>query len=158
MRMRALSNEQIARLPGCASTVAAGASQRALDDCALRELRSLSAAEAWAALGLDPAGGDVLIFGDDASLALSGDRIEYVPAPSLVDIAKGVSGAALSAVRRALAGKPVLAPPELVAARLRECEICVHYLPAERRCGACRCFTEAKARLAASVCPLSHWD
>jgi hypothetical protein len=158
MRMRSPSLEQIARLPGCGPAAAAGASRQELDECALRALRDLSAAEAWAALGLDPAGGDVLLFGDDASLALSGDRIEYVPTPTLADLATGVAGAALAAVRRAVTGQPVLAPPEVVAARLRECAACLYYLPAERRCGACRCFTDAKARLAASACPLSHWE
>ena len=153
--IRSLSTEQIARLPGCGP---ATRGRRELEECALRVLREMSAAEAWAALGLDPAGGDVLIFGHDASLAISGDRLEYVPSPTVVDMAAGVAGAALAAVRRAMSGKPVLAPPELVAARLQECAVCLHYLPAERRCGACRCFTEAKARLAASACPLSHWD
>jgi hypothetical protein len=147
--MRSLSQAQLARIPGC---------KEADTDCAIEFLRNVSASEAWAILGLDPADGDVLIAGGSGRLALTADKIEFVPSPGLVSMAAGVASAVLTAAHRAITGEPVLAPAPVIRQRLAACAECMHYLAEHKRCGVCNCFTEAKVRLAASACPLSHWD
>jgi hypothetical protein len=147
--MRSLSQAQLARIPGC---------EEADIDCAMEFLRNVSAAEAWAVLGLEPAGGDLVIAGRSGRLALTADKIEFVPSAGLGSMASGVAGAVLTAARRAITGKPVFASPPVIQQRLASCAECMHYLAEQKRCGVCNCFTEAKVRLAASACPLSHWD
>ena len=52
-------------------------------------------------------------------------------------------------------GLIILKDPELIAARRRACEACDRW--EHGKCGECGCYTWAKSRLSAEVCPLGKW-
>jgi hypothetical protein len=92
------------------------------------------------------------------------------PLPSVGTMASNALHAALRAAGAAVAGEPVLASPEVQAARLGVCRDaaglapdqtvdghCDRWRPSDARCSECGCYTNLARKLATKDCPLSRW-
>jgi hypothetical protein len=90
--------------------------------------------------------------------------------PPLGTMAGNALHAAWRAAGAAVAGEPVLAAPEVQAARLAVCGgavgltpdqttdgHCDRWRPSDGRCSECGCYTNLARKLATKDCPLSRW-
>lgn len=156
MMGRLLSPEELARLPPCAPIVASkGLHPRYLGDAAIRGYRDRPLADLRAVLGLDAE--EAVIVGGIGTLVLRSGGNEFAPAPSLMSRAGSLLSAGGDALVRAATGQPVLVDAATRDRRLATCADCPLWDDAAGRCGACGCFTRAKAALAGERCPQGLW-
>jgi membrane protease subunit (stomatin/prohibitin family) len=55
----------------------------------------------------------------------------------------------------ASSNQPIIAPQEVIKARMDTCGACEFYK--NNRCTKCGCFMEAKSRLSSLKCPIGKW-
>lgn len=152
-----LSAEQLAALPCCRSIAEDnGPSSKYVGDAAIRWYRGRKLAELCRDIGIDPVE-SLTLSGGIGTLVMRLHGNEWTPTPSLGRMALGIAGAVGAAARAAIHGESVRASDDLVERRLATCRACPLWVVESSRCGACGCFTTAKAALAASTCPKGWW-
>lgn len=135
-------------IPGCTQLAKdTGTASKYVRDCHIRAVRGLPYEDAAALLeytGSPP----IVIKAGIGTLVLGPGYEDFNPAPTLGQMALG----ALSALQDLTP-----ASPEEVERRLDTCASCPLWRAGTGTCGACGCFTKAKAHLAAQACPKGHW-
>ncbi len=132
----------------CADLIAAkGATSKYVRDCQIRAVQGLPYLEAAALLGYTGSP-PIVIQAGIGTLVLGVDSEEFTPAPTLGQKALG----GLKALQDL-----TTASAEEAARRLDTCAVCPLWQAGSGTCGACGCFTRAKAHLAAQSCPKGMW-
>jgi hypothetical protein len=72
-----------------------------------------------------------------------------------LDIVSQMSNLAKDLHKLILSGRPIIAPPETIKARMDACNMCEFYK--NSRCTKCGCFMEVKVKLLSLECPIGKW-